>query len=196
MYLVINKETSDEKEFISFWSERYKYKLESKYSENIAVWKNDKTNYRLMHLFVWKNGMNFENHKNKKLSFQNNIISNLDIVKQLPFNFKIEDYLELSEFKNWENIVWKVFLLHCLNHTKFPIYDQHVHRAFDFIKNNGNIKKTEFYYSTYKISEKLEFYTNEYIPFVIELKTKSKLDFKQIDEALVTFGKFLNDYNF
>mgnify|MGYP001352942303 CR=1 FL=1 len=192
MYLVINKETHDIEEFIVFWSNCYKYKLESYYTENIDI---ELSNDSLFNLFIWKNGMNFQKNVNKYNSFHYNVISIYDKVKLWKTDFKIDDYLEISEIKEWNNIVWKIFLLHCFRPNEFPIYDQHVHRAFDFIIN-GNYEKPEFYYSTNKIQEKIEFYKNDYIPFIKDLSMKSGRNLKQIDEALVTFGKFLNDYNY
>lgn len=205
MYLVINKQTDNIKEFIEFWSQRYDKKkldkkgilIESKYDDNILNWKEDKTQTKLKQLFIWKNGMDFSEHKNKSNSFENNILGSLKEVKLIN-DISLDDYFYLfnqSKLKNWDNIVWKLFLLHCLKPTDFPIYDQHVHRAYDFIVR-GEIKNPQYYYSSNKIEEKIKFYKTDYISFVKKLENESDFKLKQIDEALVTFGKFLNDYNY
>ncbi|PIY03049.1 MAG: hypothetical protein COZ21_11010 [Bacteroidetes bacterium CG_4_10_14_3_um_filter_31_20] len=87
--------------------------------------------------------------------------------------------------------VWKVFLLHTINPNKYPIYDQHIHRAFKFIKFNN---EKEYLKSDYTEKEKMDFYKNTYLKFVEN--HIADLRIKKIDEAMYTFGRFLKQIDF
>lgn len=78
------------------------------------------------------------------------------------------------------------FYLHCLEPSKWPIYDQHTHRAMKYIKN-GKISEIG---TTSK--QKFESYTKEYIPFI---KSFGTIDNRKLDKALFAFGQFLKVAN-
>ena len=83
----------------------------------------------------------------------------------------------------------KVFLLHIINPDEYPIYEQHVHRAFKYLENNRieEISKSN--------NEKYNVYFNEYLQFFNEFRRKAnKFSVKEIDEALWTFGKYIKEY--
>ena len=119
----------------------------------------------------------------KEKSLNTKIISKIDIVNNLraASNFDLEYFLK--EFKQ-VSVVWKVFLLHILKPNRFPIYDQHIHRAYRFI-NNQSSKGIK---ASMNESVKLKFYFEEYYPFVRQSKIT---DLKKMDEAFLLLASLL-----
>ena len=166
-------------EFISFWSKLYAY-------DNAALY--DKIHYKVLSekdikdLYQWKNGMKLSQAKEKSLNTK--ILKKLNIINSLRATTEFDlDYF-LKEFKE-VSVVWKVFLLHIISPSMYPIYDQHIHRAYRFMNNEASdgIK------ASMNESVKLKFYFEEYYPFVKESKIK---DLKKMDEAFFAFGQFIN----
>ena len=177
--ILTKRQSGSLKEFISFWSKLYVYDNAVLYERiyNKTLSKDD-----LKDLYKWKNGMKLSQAKEKSLNTK--IISKIEIVNNLrkSSNFDLEYFLK--EFKQ-VSVVWKVFLLHILKPNRFPIYDQHVHRAYRFINNQSSdgIK------ASMNESVKLKFYFEEYYPFVRQSKIT---DLKKMDEAFFAFGQFIN----
>ena len=177
--ILTNRQSGSLQEFISFWSKLYVYDNAVLYERihNTTLSEDD-----LKDLYKWKNGMKLSKAKEKSLNAK--IISKIEIVNNLraASNFDLEYFLK--EFKQ-VSVVWKVFLLHILKPNRFPIYDQHVHRAYRFINNQSSngIK------ASMNESVKLKFYFEEYYPFVRQSKIT---DLKEMDEAFFAFGQFIN----
>ena len=177
--ILTNRQTGSLQEFISFWSKLYVYDNAVLYERihNTTLSEDD-----LKDLYKWKNGMKLSQPKEKSLNTK--IISKIEIVNNLraASNFDLEYFLK--EFKQ-VSVVWKLFLLHILKPNRFPIYDQHVHRAYRFINNQSSngIK------ASMNESVKLKFYFEEYYPFVRESKITN---LKKMDEAFFAFGQFIN----
>ena len=167
--------------FIAFWSQLYSYSNEAIYKKNISKKMFDAES--VQELFIWKNGMRLSDLKQKSLN--NKIISKLEAINYL----KSKDEFELDLF-NYEfnslSAVWKIFLLHIIQPKKFPIYDQHIHRAFLFIHKEDFSKISN---DTISNKEKEKFYFERYLPFI---KSQKINDIKQLDEAFFAFGQFLN----
>ena len=166
-------------EFISFWSKLYAY-------DNAVLY--DKIHHKVLSekdmkdLFQWKNGMKLSQAKEKSLKIK--ILKKLNIINSLRATTEIDlDYF-LKEFKE-VSVVWKVFLLHIISPSMYPIYDQHIHRAYRFMNNEASdgIK------ASMNEATKLKFYFEEYYPFVKQSKIK---DLKKMDEAFFAFGQFIN----
>ena len=166
-------------EFISFWSKLYAYDnavLYNKIHHKVLSEKDIKD------LYQWKNGMKLSQAKEKSLNTK--IIKKIDIINSLRATTEIDlDYF-LKEFKE-VSVVWKVFLLHIISPSMYPIYDQHIHRAYRFMNNEASdgIK------ASMNEATKLKFYFEEYYPFVKDSKIK---DLKKMDEAFFAFGQFIN----
>lgn len=177
--IITNRQSGSLQEFISFWSKLYVYDNAVLYERihNKTLSEDD-----LKDLYKWKNGMKLSQAKEKSLNTK--IISKLEIVNNLraASNFDLEYFLK--EFKQ-VSVVWKVFLLHILKPNRFPIYDQHVHRAYRFINNQSSNDIR----ASMKESLKLEFYFEEYYPFV---RQSQMTDLKKMDEAFFAFGQFIN----
>ena len=178
---ILKIENTDLVEFISYWSRIYDYPLESLYNERIFKEKFEKED--LHQLFIWKNGMKLSAGKQK--SFEDKILSKLEIINEL----KSKEIIELEEFqRHFNNLsaVWKIFLLHIIRPNKFPIYDQHINRAFNYIHGLDfqNISANSM---TNKSKE--EFYFNTYLGFIESL---NDINLKALDEAFFAFGQFIN----
>jgi hypothetical protein len=79
--------------------------------------------------------------------------------------------------------------LHIIAPQIYPIFDQHVFRAFRFLLSNDvvEIPSTN--------SKKERTYFQDYLPFFNHLANISNMPRKKVDEALWVFGKFLKtDY--
>lgn len=120
----------------------------------------------------------------KKISLKKNVTDKLVLIN----TYKSQEKFDVEEFKvafKPMSAVWKIFLLHLIKPEYYPIYDQHIHRAYLYIhqKDYSDIKNT--------ISNiaKEDFYFKKYLEFVHSIEGCS---LKQIDEALFAFGRFLN----
>ena len=168
---------NDLKTFISFWSKFYSYPLENLYTETIT-----KTTFNendIQRLFIWKNGMNLSERK------QNSLDTNIKAKLELINSYKINNNFTINEFLkkfNGLSVVWKIFLLHIIKPQEYPIYDQHVHRTYNFIH--------QLPYKTNSVSnqDKENFYFKIYSTFILGL---NQINLKKLDEAFFLFGKFI-----
>ncbi|WP_293887845.1 MULTISPECIES: hypothetical protein [unclassified Sphingobacterium] len=174
-------QTSDWKSFIDFWSSMYFYKLEDVYNSRIN--KEIFEEEDLLNFYIWKNGSVLSKPKQK--SFETKIIANLTHINSAKLNkhYKFSDHIE--KYKDI-SAVWSIFLLHLIQPNKFPIYDQHIHRAFVFITGIDDYRKIDGKASN---KSKFEFYSEKYLPFIEE--NLKDFDLKKIDEAFFAFGQFL-----
>ena len=150
----------------------YAYHLEPLYQNSI-----DKGTFSardIENLFQWKNGMKLSGKKRKTLD---GITHRLEIINGLKTNF------DLGAFQNEFGkiaIIWKIFLLHIISPQRYPIFDQHVCRAFHFLQ-----------YSSLSGSLTEKIYFQDYVPFFDSVAKISSASRKRTDEALMMFGKFL-----
>jgi hypothetical protein len=80
--------------------------------------------------------------------------------------------------------IWRIFWLHLQHHLRFPIYDQHVHRAMAYLLNHPDSKREAPAHNPAKIHA----YLNEYRGFFARFDGH---DPRQVDRALWSFGRFL-----
>ena len=109
------------KEFVEYWAVYYADPREPLYLRNIA---RPLTAKAVRDLFLWKNGGKLS--AMKAASVEQNFVSRLGELRRLPDNLTGEDFL-----RRWPKggAIWRIFFLHCWSPRRFPIYDQHVHRA-------------------------------------------------------------------
>ena len=172
-------------DFIVNWSKLYSFSNEAIYRASIS--KKTLTKTDVQNLYEWKNGMRLSVQKQKSLDTKIN--SKLTVINKL----KNDDVIDIEAFKmEFKNLsaVWKLFLLHIIKPTKYPIYDQHIHRTFLFIHKEDwcNISNTSI---SNKAKEQI--YFERYLPFIASQNIK---DIKQLDEAFFAFGQFLNTRNY
>ena len=123
----------------------------------------------------------------KEKSLEEKIIKRIHLIN----SYKKETKIDLEQFnRDFSNVsaVWRIFLLHIIKPKEYPIYDQHIHRTYNFIHD------LEWRNITNTIPEKakLEFYFDTYLQFVNEANYPN---LKELDEAFFAFGQFLNTKN-
>ena len=154
---------------------------------NKSIVKEILTNADIQDLYKWKNGMKLSVLKQKSLDTK--IISKLSIINALKYDTNLDIEYFKNEFRNI-SAVWKIFLLHIIQPNKYPIYDQHIHRAFLFIHKEdwSNISNTSI-----NNKAKEQFYFERYLQFI---ESHNINDLKKLDEAFFAFGQFLNTRNY
>ena len=166
-------------EFISFWSKLYAYDNAALYNK---IYHKVLSGKDINDLYQWKNGMKLSQAKeqslNTKIIKKIKIINSLRAIKEIDLGYFLKEFKEVS-------VVWKVFLLHIISPSVYPIYDQHIHRAYRFMHN----ETSDGINASMNEATKLKFYFEEYFPFVKESKIK---DLKKMDEAFFAFGQFIN----
>ncbi|MEM0574813.1 hypothetical protein [Aequorivita flava] len=180
-----NTDIVDLNDFINFWSKLYSFSNEAIYKASIS--KKPLTKNDIQNLYEWKNGMRLSVQKQKSLDTKIN--SKLTVINKLKNSDVLDIEVFKKEFKNL-SAVWKIFLLHIIKPTKYPIYDQHIHRTFLFIHKEdwSNISNTSI-----NNKAKEQFYFERYLPFI---KSQNIKDIKKLDEAFFAFGQFLNTRNY
>jgi len=158
-------------QFVNHWASKYFYPSEYRYDSNIGKSLTEKSR---LELFEWKNGSSISK---KKLD---------SITKNYPLNFEGKQEQRYLNHKESGGAIWNIFYLHCLEHRKWPIFDQHTFRAMRYIQTGliteiGNTNK-----------QKYESYKNEYLPFAQSL---GNIEHRKLDKALFTFGQFLKVAN-
>lgn len=185
LFILQKQSCSSMTDFISHWRTLYNYLDDGKYKYNIDLVEFKPTN--LIELYHWKNGMTVKGSGGKEKSLQEKILNRIVLINQ----YKKLSRIDLDKFKKDfgdVSAVWRIFLLHTIKPKVYPIYDQHIHRTYNFIHN------IEWQSITNTISDKkkLDFYFNTYLPYIQNLDIN---DFKALDEAFFAFGQFLNTRN-
>jgi len=165
--------------FVSFWAGLYRDPQEPLYTENIG---RSLAPDRVRSLFLWKNGGNLSTLKQQ--SVKENYVGRLAELRNLPSDTSAQDFLDRF---STGGAIWRIFWLHCWQPDRFPIYDQHVHRAMTFIQDR---KKEEM--RDWSDKRKIEAYLTRYLPFVRRFRT---LGSRQVDRALWTFGQFIRRWS-
>ncbi len=172
-------------DFVNYWSVFYHYNDIDRYLLNINVKKFTSNN--LKELFQWKNGMTLQGSGGKERSLQVKILNRIKTINE----YKNTKKIDLDKFnKDFSDVtaVWRIFLLHIIQPKNYPMYDQHVHRTYNFLHGTDWSKIN----NKMPNNTKLDFYFKNYLPFVKELKFK---DPKALDEAFFAFGQFINTRN-
>lgn len=183
--LILNSsKTTNLNNFINSWSKLYSFSNEAVY--NKSIFKQSLTKTDIQNLYEWKNGMKLSLLKQK--SFDDKIKSKLTIINDFKSNTEIDLVAFCKEFKK-VSAVWRIFLLHIIKPYNYPIYDQHIHRAFLFIHNEDftNIS------TSITNQNKERFYFDRYLPFI---QSNNIADLKKLDEAFFAFGQFLKTRNY
>lgn len=172
------------RQFVEFWAERYHDPHELLYTGNIN---GPHTADGLAALFRWKIGNKL--FSNKLPLLKRCFIDRLGEAGPLLKGLGGQAHREiacrfLNHFKDG-GAIWRIFWLHCWD-DNFPIYDQHVHRAMTFIKDNG--KKEEL--GKFNHSKKVQLYLDRYLSFFDEFP---QMEDRKVNKAQWRFGKSLLD---
>lgn len=172
-----------------------KYKeLESKrkgsrerYDKNIKI--RPITAHSIEELIKWKNG-----YHDKIAASKMNIVNffkekdSIEIMNNLSKRWSDKKFERA--FKPQKNApIWKIFIRHSISPDKFPIFDINVYRAYRYLTSGIKMElKSE------KRSDYYLIYNDSFLPFFKKMQMEANCTVKELDEALFTFGKFLNDY--
>jgi len=105
------------------------------------------------------------------------------IMKQIPDLLSEKKPLILVELeqKDGFGFIWAIFALHCFYPEIYPLYDQHVYRAYKLLQSNGDINP---------VSAPNDW--NEYLKYRLFFQEQldvSNYDYWLVDRALWAFGK-------
>jgi len=170
---------ADVKTFTEFWAARYTGYDDNFYHANVG---HELTEARILGLFQWKNGTPLSGPK--RTSVIRNFVARRSELDQIAADETASALL--ARFAEG-GVIWRIFWLHCWQPARFPIYDQHVHRAMRFIQTGVREEIPE------KDSEKIGAYISHYIPFHARF---DGLPHRTVDKALWAFGKFVGENNF
>jgi hypothetical protein len=183
MRYCVLKQEDDPAIFVEFWSRRYNYESESIYREYI---KRPLTPESARKLFAWKamrlNRKSIEAGDNP---FVEAVVANLERFCSLPLNTPEDATNFLSKELEGKGMIWKIFALHIMHPDRYPIFDQNVYRAMNYLRD-GTIKEIPR-----KNGDKLTNYINEYLPF---FNSHGHYEDRKLDKALFSFGQFLKVY--
>jgi hypothetical protein len=167
---------ADRKGFVEFWKNRYTGYDDDFYGANVG---QELTKERILQWFEWKNGTPLS--ALKRNSVLRNYVARRGELATIPVD---ETPVRTLERFSDGGAIWSIFWLHCWRPDRYPIYDQHVHRAMRFIEA-GVIEEIPS-----KDSEKIRAYVEQYLPFHAQF---DGLPPRAVDKALWAFGKFIND---
>ena len=142
----------------------------------------------LLYLLQWKNGSPLSQKKSGIYEAAKDNLHTLNSFREKQ-SFESDDVVELFSVVSdiiKTGLIWRVFLMHVTRPDDFPMFDQHVYRAFIFLQD-GEITDRSF-------SEKdIKLYL-DYSSFVTKVKEETSLDWRTIDKAFFAFGKFIKEY--
>lgn len=172
-------ELSDPDTFVAYWAAQYHDPHENLYTQNIG---QPFTGQTIHPLFFWKNGMRLS--AQKRQSVEDNYVAAIKKIATLPLETNARSFL--NHFPKG-GAIWRIFWLHCWQPVRYPIYDQHVHRAMAFIEKQ---KLEEIPESD---NDKIELYLGKYLSFHGQF---NRCDLRSVDKALWTYGKFIKTTRF
>jgi len=158
-------------DFVRYWSAIYDYDDDETYTSIIG---KPLTKRRLMALFRWKNGGKIS--ASKTASIERNYVPNIGKGKSE------DDVWALVHKGAPYGAVWNIFFAHCLMPSKFPIYDQHVHRAMTYLQEGVPSEIPT------RKQAVIKSYRGRYVPFYESFKGSVP---RSVDRALWAFGKFI-----
>jgi hypothetical protein len=164
-------------QFVEFWRNQYYDSTESLYDDNIG---RELTEKRIIDLFQWKNGTRLSGPK--AASVRRNFVERRGELGQLQPTQSTEDLL--AHFPEG-GVIFRIFWLHCWQPARFPIYDQHVHRATAFIQTGTREEIPADDAPT------IASYICRYMPFHAKFNGMDTRSDRAVDKALWVFGKFL-----
>jgi hypothetical protein len=174
------------REFVEFWALRYFDSHENLYTGNINC--PHHTAETLTALFKWKIGARFFTRTLER-TVTPNFLSRIEEARALSPEISAEDFLNIFQ---GGGPIHRIFWLHCWHPQRFPIYDQHVHRAMVFIQH-GRVEELGEYSDEAKVAKYRECYIRFFetfrdvgIPFDLE---SDGVPSRKVDRALMAFGQ-------
>lgn len=175
--------SNDFETFVEHWSQLYdpNSNWEANYYKHIKIGKPF-THNDIMELFEWQSQAGLG--KIRTAAIKDKIYPHLDYINDMKF----EETLDLEVFNEKFNdvaAVSRTLILHMIKPEVYPMFDQNVHVAYNFI--HGIEMGPNDY--PIKAEPRLKFYFRHFVPFIT--KVKGDIPMKKIDEALDTFGQLI-----
>lgn len=141
----------------------------------------------IQYLLEWKNANPLSKKKQVQAQKLKDNKSFLNRFRKLPeiSTDELEKFWVLVSSIIKTGIVWRVFILHITRPTDYPIVDQHVLRAWNYLIT-GSVKEPEKNWDNYE----------KYRIFFLDIARQSGNDFRTVDRALMAFGQFLRSQFF
>lgn len=162
--------------FVEFWASQYHDPREALYERCIG---RPYAVEEVLDLFRWKNGGKLSARKQE--SVFKNYVDRLEEFESLPLETSPSEFLQ-----KWSSggAIWRIFWLHCWRPDRYPIYDQHVHRAAARIESwpAGELPGAP--------GKQVAAYLQQYLPFCEKHGFTTRAD----DRALWAYGKFLKSF--
>jgi len=171
---VLSRSVVSAEEFVSQWERLYTYANESLYDANIG---RPLTEGVVMDLFRWKNGGKLTGAHERTI--RQHFVARITEVESLGEEVDAPSFL--GKFDRG-GAIWRIFWLHLWRPKRFPIFDQHVHRAMAWIEDGRGreLPGSE--------DARIRIYVDRYLPFVRRFKA---LDLRRVDRALWACGKHM-----
>ena len=176
---------SDWNTFIEFWQRFYNYSSTNPAYEELIINRlrpfSDYTANQVRQLYLWKNNTKDKLNINKTSSVER-MVQKLDIINQL-----VHEWNEVLFKVHFGKIstVWQVFLMHIISPDRFPIFDQHVYRAYSYLTNQGSLALSG------NVQNQLLLYKQYQLFFDQIQQDCSSISPRTIDQALWAFGRFI-----
>jgi len=183
MNLIIFTPANSFATFVEQWSQLYdpNTNWEANYHKHIKIGKPF-THNDILELFEWQSQAGLG--KIRTAAIKEKIYPHLDYINDMKF----EETLDLVEFnEKFADVaaVSRTLVLHMIKPEVYPLFDQNVHVAYNFIHG------IEMHPNDYPIKSepRLKFYFKHLLPFIT--REKGNISMKKIDEALNTFGQLI-----
>ncbi|MGF7217454.1 hypothetical protein GGR92_003628 [Spirosoma lacussanchae] len=121
----------------------------------------------------------------KQLRVEQDIVSKEQLLHQLRKDFSLTTFEE--HFSDL-SAIWQAFLLHILQPATFPIFDQHVYRAYRYLTTG---RPCELPFGK---ANRMRLYHESYLPFFNQIVAATTDNSQTTDQALWAFGKFIRQY--
>jgi hypothetical protein len=183
MNLLIFSPSDDFATFVEHWSQLYdpNNNWESSYYKHIKFEKPF-THNDLLKLFEWESQAGLG--KIRTAAIKDKIYPHLDYINDMKFEKEI-DLKEFNEKFSTVAAVSRTLLLHIIKPEVYPLYDQNIHVAYNFI-HGIELGANDY---PVKAEKRLKFYFKQLVPFIKSVK--GDIPMKKIDEALNTFGQLV-----
>ena len=187
IWILSRQQTTDWSTFIQFWETIYNYSSSSDAYDKYVV--NRPVNFiltdsHIRELYQWKNNTGETLAAPKAASVEKNIVAHIDVIQQLAVTWDDDTFVQyFGEMRT----IWQTFLMHIIQPDLFPIFDQHVYRAYAYLQwgevseLKGTVKHQIALYETYQ-------------RFFKEIQSTSQCPPRSLDKAFWAFGKFIKQY--
>lgn len=176
-YVIPKFDHTEIQSFFTYWSDKYSERPMEEFSYSPIIEKDKFSKADLNLLFKWFNQDQFCQLKGK--AFERKVVAKIETINALKSSF---DQKVFDKHFARLNPEWKLFLLHCISPSDFPILNEHIFKAFHFIKGGKDSSFSE---------EKMEiFYFERFVPYFQKLDLGENF-FQEFNKALWTFGEYL-----